>query len=202
MPSPLLDQPVAPNTRLGYLRTMEIAPQVYLGGVFIVDLFGRPQLFHYTDPIRPTRIQQVLYGHALERYCRVDIAASALMAQIPDPPAMYVVSDAFLLHAEKHTVVPVAALAATQELPFHEFGHYQHVNEREILLQATPAGNPLRVTLNAKHRKLNTVVPVLCAIGRNVSPLDPLERVTLAMAEIARELRAVHGLAPLAAVEG
>lgn len=182
---------VPPDARIGYLRTAELAPAIYIGGVLVTDLTGSPQLFHYTDPIRPNRIQQVIYGYSLERYCRVDIVASALMAQITDLPALYVVSDAFLLHAEKHTTVPVVALNASDETAFHEVGQYQHVNDKEILLQASPVGGPIRVTLNRKHQKLERVVPILCAMGQHLSPLDPLERVALALTEIAREQRAM-----------
>ena len=173
---------------VGYLRTSEFAPHVYLGGVLLTDIAGVPRMFHYTEPVAPNRIQQIIYGHSLERYCRVDIVASALLAQIAEPPELFVVSDAFLLHAEKHTDRPVVALASSNEAPFAEVQQYQHVNEREVLLQATPSGAPIRVTLSHKHRKLDKVIPILCEMGQLISPLEPLERVTLAMEEIAREL--------------
>lgn len=186
---------VPATARVGYLRTAEIAPGVYIGGVLVTNLQGEPELFHYTDPVQPTRIQQVIYGYSLERYCRVDIVASALIAQIADQPALFVVSDAFLLRADKHTKAPVAALIPSDETAFHEVAQYQHAGPKQVLLQATPVGGPIRVTLNHKHRHLDQVVPILCAMGQHLSPLDPLERVALALEEIATELRATREFA-------
>lgn len=180
---------------LGYLRTAELGPAVFFGGLLLTDIAGVPKTFHYTEPVTPSRIQQIIYGYSLERYCRVDIVASALIAQVPEPPALFVVSDGFLLHAEKHTDRPVVSLTASNESPFSEVGQYQHVNEREILLQATPAGGPIRVTMTHKHRKLEQVVPILCEIGSLISPLEPLERVALALEEIGGELKVAHGRA-------
>ncbi|HYE80445.1 MAG TPA: hypothetical protein VEI97_20925 [bacterium] len=180
---------------LGYLRTAELGQYSYYGGLLLTDVAGVPKTFHYAEPVTPTRIQQIIYGYSLERYCRVDIVASALIAQVPEPPALFVVSDGFLLHAEKHTDRPVIALSASNESPFSEIGQYQHVNEREILLQATPAGGPLRVTMTHKHRKLDQVVPILCEMGQVISPLEPLERVALALEEIGGELKATLGRA-------
>jgi hypothetical protein len=85
------------------------ASGAYAGGLMVVDLMGLPLDFRYTEPVTPTRLQEVLYARTLDRYMRAELLFKHLCVRIEPRPALLLVDDEILLtQAAASTVVYVA----------------------------------------------------------------------------------------------
>ncbi|GIX00743.1 MAG: hypothetical protein KatS3mg111_4075 [Pirellulaceae bacterium] len=62
---------------IGFLSVRRHPEHGYFGGYLIVNALARPLEFHCTMPVRPTRAQQLLYGHTLDDFlCGEQIAVA------------------------------------------------------------------------------------------------------------------------------
>lgn len=52
----------------GFLSVADLGGTVLIGGYLVLNCLGRPLEFHCTEPVRPNRAQQILYGEMLEPY--------------------------------------------------------------------------------------------------------------------------------------
>lgn len=135
-------KPVSVN--LAYLSVANPAPNVYIGGLMVTDRRGLPLEFRYTDPIQPTKIQQVLYGQVLHNYIKREVILETLLRNLELSFKCLLVEDELLLeHSSKH--YSVARIVTTKTPPIGPVGKQQELNGGEILLQITPEGSPLRV---------------------------------------------------------
>ena len=66
------------SSSLGYV-TVEGAEGQFRGASLVVDLRGIPMDFRYTDPIRPSRLERILYGSALDVYLREELILQSLL---------------------------------------------------------------------------------------------------------------------------
>jgi len=57
----------------GYLGIEKKSDETYVGGILISDYYGIPVEFKYTEPIKPTNLQKILYGKSIEKYLTVDV---------------------------------------------------------------------------------------------------------------------------------
>ncbi|HNX97400.1 MAG TPA: hypothetical protein PKK12_06945, partial [Candidatus Aminicenantes bacterium] len=64
--------------KIGYLSGIRVDDQ-FIGGVMITDSTGIPLEFKYTEPIRPTRIHQIIFGRVLERYIHEEVIKKNLL---------------------------------------------------------------------------------------------------------------------------
>jgi hypothetical protein len=71
----------------GYLITRVFEGPTYLGGILVVDKKGIPLEFKYVEPIRPSRLQAVLYGNTIDRYIRVESVGIPLIESSEHKPA-------------------------------------------------------------------------------------------------------------------
>ena len=83
---------------LGFLTVEKLgAPSAYIGAWMVTDERGYPLEFKATTPVRPTPVQQVLYGNGLERYVSVELCGRKLVAEAVRKPSVVVVSTSTLL---------------------------------------------------------------------------------------------------------
>ena len=87
MPRPISD------LILCYLVCIKDASGAYLGALMLTDHRARPQYFSYVLPVRPTRMQRILYGSTLEEHLRIDVIGHKLLQQIPKKPDIIFVEN-------------------------------------------------------------------------------------------------------------
>ena len=75
---------------LGYFK-MYSEKEMYLGGLMVVDSRGIPVEFKYTDTIKPSKLQKVLYGGVLEKYLKEEVIIGNLVDKLEIKPEIYVV---------------------------------------------------------------------------------------------------------------
>ncbi|RAO98915.1 hypothetical protein PW5551_07505 [Petrotoga sp. 9PW.55.5.1] len=58
---------------LGYFSLYKSDEEKYSGGLLIMNENGIPVSFKYTEPIKPTKIQKIIYGNNLKNYLAFQI---------------------------------------------------------------------------------------------------------------------------------
>ena len=164
-------------TKLGYLKIVNLGAHSFAGGLMIVDARGLPLDFRYTDPVVPSRVQQVLYGKALDRHVRQDVIFKHLAEKMEPRPALLLVDDELLLGLS--AAVPVVMVLETRLSPLREVAQLQTVSETEYLLQAGETGSPLRLKLGKPEPGLvEKVVEILLeVVAEGLDPVEPFGRI-------------------------
>jgi hypothetical protein len=133
------------QARLAYLLIASPLPNVYLGGVMVTDGRGLPVEFRYTEPIQPSKIQQILYGQALSQYLKREVIQETLLKSLESRfKCLLVEDDIFLDNAARgYTVLRVSE---TKAAPLSGGpGSIQNLSATEFLLQTSREGSPIRV---------------------------------------------------------
>ncbi|MDB5099297.1 MAG: hypothetical protein JWM80_3718 [Cyanobacteria bacterium RYN_339] len=130
---------------LAYVKIVALPGNAFAGGVMVVDGRGLPLDFRYTEPVQPSKVQQVLYGKSLDRHVRQDVIFKQLAAKIDPRPALVLVDDEILLGLA--AAASVALVVETRLTPLREVALVQTVTDQEVLLQAGETGSPLRVKI-------------------------------------------------------
>ncbi len=168
------------DARLAYGITYSSASKGYLGAILITDYKGFPLEFRYTDPIVPTKIQQVLYGEGLEKYLKIDIITDSLVKALSGDISVLFVQDEDLLEY-KGKEVPIVRLSATKTTPLSASGDHQKLKDNEVLLQTSHAQNPVRLLFRKDFKcegsEFDVIVDKLVKAGDFMDVDEPLARV-------------------------
>ena len=70
----------------GYVLSLSVAEDVFMGGAMVTDAYGLPLEFRYTEPVRATKLQRILYGDVLEKYIHGDVIAGNLIGRLDQKP--------------------------------------------------------------------------------------------------------------------
>lgn len=171
------------NTSLiGYVVAQAVAENVFMGAILITDCYGMPAEFRYTEPVRATKIQKILYGDVLEKYILCDVIAANLTEKLEQKPEIMVVSDYRLLTAFEGKSARAVELLQTRVPPLKEYGATQDVSPGEFLVQLSETGSPVRgrflsVGGAPDTAKQSESVRSLSAAGKTMEILEPLVRV-------------------------
>ena len=169
---------------LGYVLSQAVAEDVFMGGAMVTDAYGLPLEFRYTEPVRATKLQRILYGDVLEKYIHGDVIAGNLVSRLEQKPELFLVSDPAVLDAVQAAGRKAVQLSASRVPPLKEFGAWQDISDTEYFLQISDSGSPVRVRLpgfgpNAALRAEAT--RVLTEIGRTMDPTEPAARIEAAI---------------------
>jgi hypothetical protein len=191
------------DLKIAYLMVSSPVPNVYIGGLMVTDGRGLPVEFRYTEPIQPTKIQQILYGQVLSAYIKREVVLETLLKNIESKFKCLLVEDEQMLDypAKGYSIVRIAA---TKSAPLGVVGKTQDMGPGEILLQVNPEGSPVRVYLG----KLKTPAPdemsstatvggagdtageligMLLEAGKAMDVTEPLRRIEKALEIICQE---------------
>ena len=100
---------------LAYFSCPKDGASDYLGALLITDARARPLHFSHVSPVRPSKIQRVLYGATLREHVIVDVIAQTLLSKsIRTVPDVLFVDDSNLLVVQRITDIPAAHLSASK----------------------------------------------------------------------------------------
>jgi len=85
------------NMSLGYLMVNRTGENEYVGGIMVTDPYAIPVEFKYSEPIKPTGLQKILYGNSIEKYLLVDVIAKKLLQNLEEKPKFILIEDARML---------------------------------------------------------------------------------------------------------
>lgn len=168
------------NIKLAYGVAYSSGANGYLGSVLITDYKGFPLEFRYTDPIVPTKIQQVLYGEGLEKYIKLDVILDSLMRVLSNRFSVLLVQDEDLLQYNSENIT-IIRISSTKAPPLANVGELSKVKNSEFLLQISHAGNPVRLQFSSKFitegEQFNSIIEMLTEAGNYIDINEPLVRV-------------------------
>ncbi|HBG50037.1 MAG TPA: hypothetical protein DDW90_11210 [Cyanobacteria bacterium UBA9971] len=168
------------NVKLAYGIAYSSSSKGYLGAILITDYKGFPLEFRYTDPIVPTKIQQVLYGEGLEKYLKIDVITDSLIKALSQDISVLFVEDEDIL-AYKNSKIPIVRLSSTKASPLSAAGDYQKIKKNEVLLQTSHAKCPIRLLFKddfvCEGTIFDSIVEMLVDAGKFMDVDEPLSRV-------------------------
>lgn len=187
--------------KLGYLLITTPQPNLYIGGAMVTDGRGLPVEFRYTEPIQPTKIQQILYGQVLNKYIKREVILETLLKNLENKFKCLLVEDENLLTypAKGFSMIRVTE---TKSSPLGAVGKFQEISPTEILLQASKEGSPVRVHMKdpikaspgeetsatpPEEIKLGADLDVLIAAGQHMDVYEPMKRIEKALETICQE---------------
>ncbi|MCA9149362.1 MAG: hypothetical protein KDA92_08695 [Planctomycetales bacterium] len=91
----------------GFVRISDLGNSGLIGGYLLLNLLGRPLEFHCTEPVKPNRAQQILYGTVLDAYLYGEQIAQTLVAHSRLQPALIFADQPAVLSLRSHCDVPV-----------------------------------------------------------------------------------------------
>ena len=170
----------ADNVKLAYGIAYSSGTKGFLGAILITDYKGFPLEFRYTDPIVPTKIQQVLYGEGLEKYLKIDVITDSLIKALSSDINVLFVEDEDIL-AYKNSKIPIVRISQTKASPLSSAGDYQTVKNNEIILQTSNAKAPIRLLFSEGYSttedRLQEIINMLVEAGKFMDVEEPLSRV-------------------------
>ena len=169
---------------LGYVLSQVVAEDVFMGGAMVTDAYGLPLEFRYTEPVRATKLQRILYGDVLEKYIHGDVIAGNLISRLEQKPELFLVSDPSVLDAVQAAGRKAVQLLASRVPPLKEFGAWQDISDTEYFLQVTDSGSPVRVRLPGRVPDAALrmeVTRLLTEVGRTMDPTEPVSRIEAAI---------------------
>ena len=98
--------------RLGFLATVALPDNMFLGGLLITNRLGRPLEFQCTAPVQPNRTQSLLYGPTLEPYVLTELIGRTLVEKASIRPDLVLVDEGKLLPLRESVKIPVSCLDA------------------------------------------------------------------------------------------
>ncbi|MDR3254624.1 MAG: hypothetical protein LBT31_03530 [Synergistaceae bacterium] len=172
---------------LGYL-TVEAKDNYFRGAALVTDGRGIPVDFRYTEPVRPTRLERILYGGALDIYLREEVILENLLSAIETKPVLWLVDDVELIRpVQKLAKLPALMLEPTQRSPLETSGKYESTAEEDVFIfQADNISAPMRMSLSEENvSKVGQIVETLTAAAEDMELMEPFSRIAKAFEAVA-----------------
>jgi hypothetical protein len=170
--------------KIGYILARELSDDLFMGGLLVTDQKGFPIEFRYTDPIKPSKLQQIIYGNALDRYLIVEVIARSLAESITDKPEIYITDSKLILELKDILAAPLVSIQESGESPLPELGDITKLENGGILMQIHPTGSPAHITFTGSEADFEKMHPLIKGAGSEMDLLEPLKRINEALKEI------------------
>jgi hypothetical protein len=155
---------------LCYLICPQDAAKNFVGAVLVTDSRTRPLHFAYALPVRPTKLQRLLYGSTLEEHVKIDVIAEKLLKNLPQVPDVIFVDSEDLLKLRRISRMPVAFLSKDNAA---------ESDARRL--------SPLVFKSGSIPQDNEAVGQIVARLETEVDIVQPFERVREAMKEALRE---------------
>ncbi|MEJ5256665.1 MAG: hypothetical protein WHS64_00265 [Fervidobacterium sp.] len=152
---------------IGYLSVKSIDGK-YLGGILIVNDYGIPVEFKYSEPIVPTRLQQIIYGNSLEYYLNTEIISKGLIQKLENRPELLLVEDPMLLFDKNIVMVTLLPQMVNEKTEGNEA--VVNVNNKSI-----------RITFPENIKVENTLVQKVVELSQKFDIFEPFDRIEKAL---------------------
>jgi hypothetical protein len=168
----------SPLLKLGFLAAVE-EPSGYIGGYLITNAWGRPLEFRVSNPVQPSRIQQILYGCTLRPYILADLIGKTLVEKTATTVEIIFTDCRAVLDLRRRMEKPMAWLA-TGGNP-REISPSPESVDCEALVTPLPAGSIYC------HPEFAGDKPTICKLIKQLPNCldlsEPFDRIREAMGE-------------------
>lgn len=167
--------------KLAYAIAHSSNTKGYMGAVLITDDKGFPLEFKYSDPIVPTKIQQVLYGQGLEKYIKLEVITNSLMKSISNHIDYLLVEDKDLLDYKSDSPL-IVRISSTSSEALENEGEVEKIKKNEFLLQTSKSSSPVRLQFNdefnQEESRFDELIDILTEAGKFIDITEPIDRVS------------------------
>jgi hypothetical protein len=160
--------PDSPEIRLAFIDVAVFSDGSIRGGVLITDIETRPFEFRVTSPIKPTQVQQILYGASLKDYIYGELVCAPLVKATKEKLSVVLIKENFLISMRPLVSTPVILIRPN----------------------STQANDGIKSVSFSSHRnfqnELSFAQTILTPVMQKHDLLEPFERLRLALNEVHR----------------
>lgn len=173
---------------VGFLALVpNAAKDGYLGAVLVVDTMGRPVEFRVTYPIKPTAIQRVLYGNALEPYIGAELCGKPLLKSTTHELALMLVDRESLLSVSQDAVTPFAYICPQGER-LEVMDGMEAQGTRRSIGSSSGRFRPIEATFaKSAEAAADDVTSLIERLYADIDLLEPFERIAKAVESLAAQ---------------
>ncbi len=163
------------DIRLGFIDVCVFNDGSIRGGMLITDMDTRPYEFRVTSPVKPTQLQQVLYGPSLKEYVYGELICAPLVKAAKEKLSLVLTKDPNLLVIRPLISTPVL---------------YVYRDQRSIK-SGDGKDDSIKPVIISTHRNFTGeeawAQTVLMPIMQRHDLLEPFERVRVALNEVHKQ---------------
>ncbi|HOO63014.1 MAG TPA: hypothetical protein PK364_03720 [Synergistaceae bacterium] len=177
------------NSLLGYIYE-EHAQDTYRGALLVTDSRGIPKDFRYTEPIKPSKLEKVLYGNALGAYLLEEVILNALVEALSVSPSLWLCErKALFLPLYKKSKIPTLLLHQGGHAPLDHVGQIEpQPQENTFLVQLYALSDALRVEVPEQETaKIEQHISLLQEIAETMDIMEPFNRISSALTTVEQE---------------
>jgi hypothetical protein len=100
----------------GFLHVTELVGGTLMGGLLLLNPRGRPLEFHCTEPLKPNRAQQILFGATLTPYLYGEQIGQSLVRHSSLKPVLLITDQRPVLAVRTLVEIPTVWLPATSDM--------------------------------------------------------------------------------------
>jgi hypothetical protein len=165
---------------LGYIRIIEIAPDLFRGAILLTDLRGKPRDFRCTSAIKPNAIQRILYGGTLSEHMALDLCGLPLLKALPVQPSVLLADRSDLLVLRPQTDIPMLWLRRQSEILPQSRPDVG--SDAELVASEGGLFETVLASGHAAHGEdLSENVDGVRQLARSLDPLEPFSRIEAAL---------------------
>ena len=158
-----------------------------MGAALAIDCQGIPVEFRCSAPIRPTALQQALYGHLIHHHIAIDLCGRPLLHSLESEPAVCLVEAVSLFDLQQDLSLPVFHVERANESHragrFHQDGNRSSVGgaENVVRIDSVTGLGPILLKCNPHwHPPVEEYIRLLERISANCDLMEPFDRLTAA----------------------
>ncbi len=173
------------DVRIGFLTVRELDQTTYRAGLLVTNAKGKPLELRATGPLRPDRIQTLIYGETLIPTIAQELCGQPLIESLRERPGIIAVDhEAFLpLHSLEQPVVYIRRSGEELEIELGTATGTQEPHTEEVL--QPPAGRfqpvVLKFSAEVSEDQTHTLRTKLAGLFRVFDLVEPFDRVAKAL---------------------
>lgn len=175
------------QNHLGYFACIEKDGR-FVGAVMITDDLGIPQEFKYSEPIKPTKIQAILYGGSLHRHIKLNVIRNKLFKSITHKPAYVFIDNTDPSLMGKCEGLDIIMVQRTGYQDLKKVGEIATPKENEMFLKDHDNRDTLRISTSSDSSvALEAVKDYILGFSENFDIAEPMERIERAITALLTE---------------
>jgi hypothetical protein len=154
--------------RLAFMDVLLFSDGAIRGGILTTDIETRPYEFRITSPIRPTQLQQMLYGTSLKDYVYGDLICAPLIKATKEKISFVLTTERYIMEVRPLVAVPIILMAYNEKVAADEAKSISFQVHKDY------------------SSELSSAKTVLNPITQKLDLMEPFERLKLALNEVHR----------------
>jgi hypothetical protein len=119
----------------GFLHVTDLGGGTLMGGLLILNTLGRPLEFHCTEPVKPNRAQQILFGATLNAYLYGEQISQSLVRHSSLKPGLLITDQRPVLAVRALVDIPTLWLPESGSAETYEGCVPVQLGLRNVLLE-------------------------------------------------------------------